>query len=105
MKILLIDDIRNEAYIESTYGLRPTQVTKTYQAGIEALKNDGPFDVLYLDHDLASYEGDQEKTGYDILVFLEEFPEFLPKNIYIVSANPVGRVRMRQVIEKLYSGR
>jgi len=59
---------------------------------------------LYLDHDLASFEGDKEKTGYDVICWLEENTEYLPiHGIYCVSSNPVGRSRINQVIDKLYT--
>ena len=96
MRTLLIDDIRD---------IKTTVVARTYQEGIDALMNDGPFDVLYLDHDLASYDEDgNEKTGYHILCWLEEFPEYLPGHVELVTANPVGRRRMIQVLYKLYGG-
>lgn len=94
MNILLIDDLRN---------IPATHIARDYFAGIEALEL-GVWDVLLLDHDLASYEDDgTERTGYDVMCWLEEHPEYLPrKEIKIVSANPVGRARMQIVIDKLY---
>lgn len=70
---------------------------------------------LSLDHDLGDYSrlpepksdvfykgfrfpGD-DWTGYDVLCFLEFFPEFAPKNIQVHSANPVGRKKMLAAIE------
>jgi hypothetical protein len=59
---------------------------------------------ISLDHDLGT-----DKTGYDFITWFEQqhhdFPDHypLPKNgIKIHSANPVGRQRMQQVIDKLY---
>lgn len=92
MRSLLIDDIRD---------IEATVVARTYAEGIYALKNDGPFDVLYLDHDLG--EEHPKHTGYGVMCFLEEFPEFLPKEIQLVTANPVGRQNMQRVIDRLYS--
>lgn len=91
-KILLIDDLRviPEA----------TMIARTFEAGMYALKNEGPFDRLYLDHDLG--DEDDKKTGYGIICFLEENPAFLPKEIVLVTANPVGRVKMQTVIDRLY---
>lgn len=97
MKILLIDDIRN---------LPATKVARDYFSGVEALET-SEWDVLLLDHDLACYDEDgKEWTGYDVMCWLEEHPEHLPKQeIKIVSSNPVGRDRMQSVIDKLYSNR
>ena len=93
MKTLLIDDMRN---------IDVTRVARTFDEGIEALK-EGGWDTLFLDHDLASYDSEgKEKTGYDVMCWLEANPEHLPKSIKIVSSNPVGRRNMQVVIDKLY---
>lgn len=89
MKILVIDDIRT--FAEAEYHAR------TYAEGIDALTEE-EWDILYLDHDLG-----EDKSGYDVLCFLEEYPEYLPGEIQLVTANPVGRMRMVQVINKLYN--
>jgi hypothetical protein len=95
-RTLLIDDVRD---------IQADVVARTFDEGIDALKHDYPFTTLYLDHDLASYDEDgKEKTGYDIMCFLEQNPEYLPEKIYCVSSNPVGRQKIQVVIDKLYNG-
>ena len=89
MRILVIDDLR-------TFEVAETHA-RNYDDGIDQLANNGPWDSLYLDHDL----GDGP-SGYNVLCWLELHPNFLPGEIVLVTANPVGRDRMRQVIEKLY---
>lgn len=71
---------------------------------VEAAKTNEKINCLSLDHDLGEPEAG---TGYDVVCFLEEmkytnenFP--MPFEIYVHSANPVGRKRMLQVINKLY---
>ncbi len=100
MRFLLIDDLRNwddiqyfgkAEFPENTY-----QLARTYNEGISKLRR-LKWDILYLDHDLGG-----KKTGYDILCWLEEHPEFLPGDIIFVTSNPVGRQRMQQVKERLY---
>ena len=91
MKTLLIDDLRN---------INVDVTARTYDEGIKALEEQGPFDTLYLDHDLG--DPDPSKTGYGIMNFLEANLRLLPKEIVLVTANPVGRVRMQTVINKLY---
>lgn len=92
-RVLLIDDKRN---------IKATLVCRTYDEGLSALKSE-KWQLLYLDHDLGCYdENGREKTGYDIMCFLEEYPQYLPEKIMIVSSNPVGRKRMQVVIDKLY---
>jgi CheY-like chemotaxis protein len=103
MKILLIDDMRTKSYIASTYGIDVTEVAKTYQEGIKQLEIGGPWDALLLDHDLSSYDDNgKELTGTDIMNFLEQNPDLLPKKIICVSANPVGKRRIEEIINKIY---
>lgn len=94
MKTLLIDDMRD---------IQTDVIARTYDEGIEALQTKGPFDKLYLDHDLG--EDDPRKTGYGIMNFLEANPKFLPGKIILVTSNPVGRQQMQVVIDKLYGGK
>jgi len=91
---LLIDDLRK---------LNVERTARSYNAGIEALA-ERHWDVLYLDHDLGDFSGPEgrERTGYDVMCWLEANTEHLPSKIVIVSANSVGRQRMTQVIDKLY---
>lgn len=103
MRILLIDDVRLPSYVQGTYGIdleatAEWHVAKNYEEGVSLLRQGG-WDMLCLDHDLGN---ETAKTGYDVMCFLEENTQYLPKEIFIVSANPVGRKRMQQVIDKLY---
>ena len=91
IRILAIDDLRNFK--------QATATARTYEEGIRMLIEEGPWDELLLDHDL----GDElTKTGYDILCFLEENPKLLPRKTTLVTANPVGRMRMQLVLDKIY---
>ena len=100
MRVLLIDDLRTIEQVHQLSSDDFVRVVRTFEDGINALKYEEKFDILYLDHDL----GDEHPshTGYDILNFLEENTEFLPERISIVSSNPVGRQKMAVVIKKLY---
>ena len=84
---LLIDDERN---------INADMIVRNYSLGISALQI-RIWDVLWLDHDLG-----EEKTGYDVMCWLEQNLGFLPKKIVCISSNPVGKKRINQVIEKLY---
>lgn len=98
MRVLLIDDLRTIGYISSTYGIDVTDIAITGDLGIERLK-EGNWDLVLLDHDLGSAT---DKTGYDVMCFLEENSQYLPKEIFLVTANPVGRHNMQVVIDRLY---
>lgn len=41
-------------------------------------------------------------SGYNFICWLEEHPQYWPERIQVHSANPVGRARMQQVIDKYY---
>lgn len=92
-KVLVIDDVRSIEGLAEDY----ITVARTYEAGMFALKHQGPWDILYLDHDLG-----QEETGYDIAKFLEEHINFLPKEVKCISSNPVGRKNILQAVESAF---
>jgi hypothetical protein len=83
MKMLLIDDLRV---------MTVHRTARTYDDGIVALQN-GPWDVLYLDHDLG-----EEKTGYDITNWLEQNPAYQPEAVVLVTMNPVGRENIARAL-------
>jgi len=98
-RILAIDDCRELSFAHV--------LCRTYRDGIAALTLMGPWDILYLDHDLGALDrqtvgNGEEATGYKILCFLEENPQYLPKKIELVTSNPVGRIKMLDLIKKLY---
>lgn len=102
MKTLLIDDVRDPGYVNAKWNVKVTDVARTFSEGINALKQ-GNVGTLLLDHDLASFDGeDNELTGCSIMLFLEENPEYLPRRIILVTSNPVGRDKMQVVMNKLY---
>lgn len=107
MRVLLIDDVRKPAYILDKYGIAVTDIAESYTSGIGMLTNNPPYDLLCLDHDLSSYleiDGKVvEKTGYDVMCFLEQNPEYMPKDILFVSANPVGVENMKRVYDSIKS--
>ena len=99
MRILLIDDTRDETNVKRRVDL----IARNYWSGILALEKLGPWDLVFLDHDLNTFYPDgKELTGYDIVKFLEQNPHLLPADVQLVSSNPPGRARMGQVLSKLY---
>lgn len=93
MRRLVIDDFRT--FPDAFHA-------RTYWEGILQLDEEGPWNTLYLDHDLGCFttEG-KELTGYDVLTFLEKCPEFIPDEIILVTANPVAKNRMLQALQKM----
>lgn len=94
MNILLIDDKRSLAGI--------TKTVRNYNTAIDALK-ETLWNLVVLDHDLGDFdENGKERTGYDILCWLEQNQQYLPKRIELITNNPSARLRMQLVIDKLY---
>lgn len=83
---------------------------KTADEAIALLKT-GRITFASLDHDLSETATmgtptKGEKTGYTVVCWLEEHPEFWPeKGVKVHSMNPVGARRMREVIEAHYHRR
>ena len=82
---LLIDDLRNIKDVDL--------VARTAWEGIEYLKNE-PITHLYLDNDLGD---DQPMEGVDILAWARD-NKLVPPNVFIVSANPIGKRRMEDIL-------
>lgn len=87
MKILVIDDQR-------IFKFDAVHVT-TMQEGIDQIYNQGPWDQVYLDHDLGM---ESEGSGTDLVNYLERKPDFKVGMFFIQSMNPVGAERMRVVL-------
>lgn len=86
MRTLLIDDLRN---------LKADVIARNPTEGILLLENCGPWDLLLLDHDMATYdEKGKEITGYDVLLWIEE-------RAYCIINNPtLTRKRKLELLEK-----
>lgn len=99
MRVLLIDDMRTEDFVLKEHFIKVTHVARSFQSGMERIQ-EGNWDLIVLDHDLASYDKDgKELTGYDIMKAIENFAdhgiwELVPKDIYFITSNPVGRENM-----------
>jgi hypothetical protein len=71
-----------------------------------ALLETGEVTEMSLDHDLGLLDGERERTGYDVLLWLERevaegrWVSPLPE-IRVHSANPVGRARMERAIASI----
>jgi hypothetical protein len=96
--ILWVDDIRNPPR-----DLVDCDVARTYHEALALLRANA-YNAIYLDHDLASFDGDgRERTGYDLVLQivqmkLDGLP--VPKTYHLLTANPVGRENMAAVIAR-----
>jgi hypothetical protein len=106
---LWLDDIRDPAHLG-----RPDWVwAKTAKEAVDLFRT-GDVSIASLDHDLSEgqmvlggylgkiYE-DGQMSGYDVVLFLEQHPQYWPElGVRVHSANPAGKARMEQVIIKWY---
>lgn len=98
---LWLDDIRDPAqfgYIGWTW-------VKSADEAI-ALLASGRVSKASLDHDLTVRQtigyADGEKTGYDVVRWMDEHGVWPPEGVQVHSANPTGRLRMEQVVRKRF---
>lgn len=104
---LWLDDVREPW----KYGYVGCMWVKTAAEAIKELAT-GKYDFASLDHDLApehypwlekTPEDYVDATGYDVVKWLEEHPEFWPaRGTCVHSANPVGRENMLVVVRAHY---
>lgn len=91
MKILVIDDMRQFTHLQDAIYAR------TSQDGIEQIRDNGPWDYIFWDHDLGGADTTINIFNYflwehdakDLIDRLEEELFRTPKH-YIITANPVG---------------
>lgn len=101
--ILWLDDIRHPW----KHGYVGVEWARTADEAISLLST-GKVTFASLDHDLtvAATIGNpapDEKTGYTVVCWLEQHPEFWPVDgVRVHSMNPAGKARMLQVIERHY---
>ena len=98
---LWLDDVRDP----NEFGFIGWTWVKTCDEAIELLKT-GKVVRASLDHDLSINATlgfpDKEKTGYDVVCWMEENNVWPIHGVEVHSVNPVGRQRMKMVIEKYY---
>jgi hypothetical protein len=102
---LWLDDVRDPVM----YGYAGWEWVRTAKEAIELLKT-GRVTQASLDHDLEwehypwndNGEPYKEMCGYDVVCWMEANDVWPINGTRVHSANPVGRLRMQQVIDKHY---
>ncbi|KKM69630.1 hypothetical protein LCGC14_1448860 [marine sediment metagenome] len=81
-------------------------IAKSFHYAITLLQYN-EFDEVSLDHDIASFYGNKEMTGYDIVMWLVQRKVdgtfYVPPVIKVHTANPVGRDNMKAMIDRYLS--
>lgn len=104
MKVLFIDDEveRFEKMLELQYldTHTATHVNNGIKA-IDAIVDNGPWDIIYFDHDLATFVQEpykREITGNDVAKVLVK-QEWKPSKVYIHSSNTIGAENIKHTLE------
>jgi hypothetical protein len=109
---LWLDDIRDPAkFIKMdwetwTWAKTADEAVAHFRTGrveFASLDHDLTFDQMEKGGYLGEIHEDGFKSGYDVVLWLEQHPEFWPPlGVKVHSANPAGAARMRQIIQKHY---
>jgi len=98
---LWLDDIRDPLKL----GLVGWTWVKTADEAI-ALLSSGHVRRASLDHDLTISQTlgnpDREKTGYDVVLWMEENNTWPPEGVSVHSMNPEGRIKMNKAVQRQY---
>jgi CheY-like chemotaxis protein len=115
VRILILDDdlARHHVFADNLEGHEVIHC-QTYDTCLQALMNEGPFDVVFLDHDLndhassigpsvSMYGGLREYDGRDVAHFIaKELPRDLrPKKIVVHSWNDTDGDKMMDILAPL----
>jgi len=97
--LILEDDLNRSVQFYQLFFGNNTVIVSTPDECIQHLK-DYKWDILFLDHDLGGqvYCDSDDKSGYKVALWLEEFPDYKPNRIYLHSMNTVGRQKMKMAI-------
>lgn len=96
---LYIDDLRP---LPDTYDPEVWTLARSFHEAILKLELI-EFDEISIDHDLASFYGNTELTGYHIVLWLVQRKQdglYVPPKIFVHSANPVGVRNMEETIKR-----
>jgi hypothetical protein len=100
MRILILEDCpeRMEQFRKRLQGHYIKDYSNTKNC-IEALKNDGPWNYLFLDNDLGCvFENPGDGTGYEVAKFIADNNSLAPDKIIIHSLNNIGALAMQRVL-------
>jgi hypothetical protein len=96
---VFLDDIRDPPHVWKDKD--DWTIVRNADDAIALLETNRVTDIS-LDHDL----GENQKTGYDVLVWIEEQvhtnPNYILPRISMHTANPVGKMRMELALNQIY---
>lgn len=101
MKILILEDSeeRRRIFHEMLSHTHDLSFFGHVEEAKTALSTDGPFDIIFLDHDLDNrvfVDSEEENTGYQLAKYIAE--NNVRAKIIIHSMNPYGAERMKKIL-------
>jgi len=96
---LFVDDLRDQPEDNDQYTWTTARTAWEALVKLELIE----FDLVSLDHDLASFLGYKEIKGSDIALWLADRKQqglYVPPKVEIHSANPVGCENMQATIDR-----
>lgn len=101
LRILILDDSaeRHQAFAMRLIG-NVVEHVETAREAIYQLDRHGPWDVVFLDHDLAGTElvASGPGTGYEVAQWIAEHEDKRPKCVILHTYNPVGAKNMKALL-------
>lgn len=97
MKIFFLDDntFRQTSFREDCPKEHTVFIAKDYRTAINVFTSNGPFDILFLDHDLG-----QKQTGLDFVKWiLDGDINAYPTRVIVHSNSPVGASNMVYLLQ------
>jgi CheY-like chemotaxis protein len=95
MRVLVLEDDRNRMRIfRQNFIGHILEIVTNAKPCIEKLQNEGPWDCIFLDHDLNGqiYVPSGPDTGWEVAQWLKDNPDKKPEIIRIHSMNDKGGV-------------
>lgn len=95
------DPERLKIFQRNLIGTSQSLVT-TSKDCIDKLEQEGPWDIIFLDHDLGGkvFVESGEDTGWEVAKWISDNPEHEPKRIIIHSFNSAGATNMKRLLPK-----
>lgn len=101
MRILVLEDNPNRMkIIRQNFIGHIIEIVNHSKDCIDKLQNDGPFDALYLDHDLNGqiFVPSGPGTGWEVASWLSDNPDKKPPMIKIHSLNDKGSAKIKELL-------
>ena len=98
LKILVVDD-QIHRHVNFLRWLRDHVIVNagSYKEAVEALNTGSPYDVVYLDYDLGTWENGADVASYIISLPTAKWPQ----RVIIHSLHPIGVLRIRRILSRV----